>query len=52
MSFEDFMKTWDRLYVCHLTPASFLSEIDKDVNVYQVYLLYFFIIFNCETSYS
>ncbi len=33
MSYEDFMRTWDRLYVCHLTPASFISEIDKNSNV-------------------
>ncbi len=29
MSFEDFVKTWDRLYVCHLNADSFLSSTDK-----------------------
>ena len=29
MSFNDFIKTWDRIYLCHLTCDSFIDHLDK-----------------------
>ncbi len=33
MSYEDFLKTFDVLYLCHLTADCFLSEIFKSNKV-------------------
>lgn len=29
MSYEDFLKTWDVIYLCHLTADCFLDELFK-----------------------
>ncbi len=36
MGFEDFMNIWDILYICHLTPDSFLDEINKNNKVIMI----------------
>ena len=42
MSYEDFLKTFDVLYLCHLTADCFLSEIFKSNKVYVKFLTIFY----------